>query len=949
MADHPSSSGRRTVAFGPFRFFPDQQILLEGEMPVRLGSRALEVLTALIERPGEVIGKTELIARIWPNIFTDENTLRVHVAGLRRALGDGQPGRRYVANVPGRGYRFVASVFFSGPERPPVRPRDVLPTHNLPAMRSRVVGRADAIDAVRNQVSTQRLVTIVGFGGIGKTTVALAVAETLLSDFHDGAYFVDLAPIEDPQFVTGSLCSALGLPPPPDGAIRHLVEHLRHRRMLIVLDNCEHVVEAAATLVEQVLANAPGVHILATSREPLRAEGERVSRLAPLDVPADRLDLRASEALEYSGVRLFVERAAANLDGFELTDADAQAVSDICRKLGGIALAIELAAARVDVFGFQQLAALLDDRFRILKRGKRTAQPRHQSLSATLDWSYSFLPEDERLVLRRLSIFAGSFTLESAIAVAEDEKTDVVENVANLVAKSLVSADVSGPAVQYRLLDSTRAYALQKLTDSGAFGDCARRHARHHLDWFKSVEANWQTRTNAEWLVEYGRRMEDLRSALNWAFSANGDLSIAVSLTAASSAQWPAMAPIGEALEYVERALASRTAGSTLTALEEARLLRVLSGALILTKGPRPNVRILLMEALDIAERMDDLNGRVQALLSLSVYCLYSAHYREAAANAETCCAIGATSSDIGHRLMGAGVAGAAFFRLGDFANAQRHIDSILNQDGSSLQYWFRGYKLGAQSALSNLQWLRGFPDQAIRSVKDALAQSEDAGSAVMRMDTLAQAACSIALSIGDFEMAEQWIAMLLDLSTNHALPVWNAYGRCLEGMLLVTRGDEKGLVLLQDALDWLGEASFDYLRSMSTATKAQGLAAAGQPADAHLTIDEAIAQVERNEEQWCIPELLRIKGEITRLGGSAKAGETAEEYFLRSLDGARRQGALSWELRAATSLAKLWRDEGKAAAARELLTEVYGRFTEGFDTLDLRTARALIAELSAN
>src|SRR5262249_4696546 len=276
--------------------------------------------------------------------------------------------------------------------------------------------------------------------------------------------------------------STLGVAIQSGNAIPDLIAYLQDKRMLLVLDSCEHVIEAAAALAEQILQNAAAVQILATSREPLRAKGERLHRLSPLELPVSSSELTASAALAFPSVQLFVERAAANLDGFELTDADAPVVADICRKLEGMPLAIELAATRVDAFGVRQLSALLDDRIRLLKYGRRTALPRHRTLTAALDWSYEFLPEDERVLLRRLSVFSSVFTLDSASAVAADAKTDVVEGVANLVAKSLVSADVGGAVVQYRLLDTTRAYAMQKLIESGEVEDYVRRHAEHHRD-----------------------------------------------------------------------------------------------------------------------------------------------------------------------------------------------------------------------------------------------------------------------------------------------------------------------------------------------------------------------------------------------------------------------------------------------------------------------------------
>ncbi|MEI9985542.1 MAG: hypothetical protein WDN69_21535 [Aliidongia sp.] len=350
--------------------------------------------------------------------------------------------------------------------------------------------------------------------------------------------------------------------------------------MLVVLDSCEHVAATAAVLAGQLLAGARGIHILATSREPLRVEGERVHRLGPLEVPPSSPGLTADEALKFSAIQLFVERASACVDGFELSDADAPIVADICHKLSGVALAIELAAARMDAFGVRQLSALLDDRFRILNQGRRTAQPRHRSLTAALDWCYEYLPEDERAVLRRLSVFAGAFTLQSAIAVAGETKINAVEAVANLVAKSLVSAEVGGAVVQYRLLETMRAYAMKKLTESGKLDEFARRHAEHHLDLFRQAETEFGSRPAADWLDDYARRVDDVRSALNWALSPNGDDVGRVALTVASIPLWTSLLLMNECHEFVKRALASQVAQPTRSKRDEMKLL----GALAITQ-----------------------------------------------------------------------------------------------------------------------------------------------------------------------------------------------------------------------------------------------------------------------------------------------------------------------------------------------------------------------------
>jgi predicted ATPase/DNA-binding winged helix-turn-helix (wHTH) protein len=933
----------RAISFGPFRLIPAQQLLLEDEIPVRLGSRAFEILIVLVERAGDLVSKTELVARVWPDTFVDDNTLRVHIAGLRRALGDGQPGRRYLANVPGRGYRFLAPIDLSEPEQPPTRSTVVTArVNNLPLSQSRVVGRTDVIHALLDQLSRQRFVTIVGAGGIGKTAVALALAEALLPAYRDGIRFVDLAPVNDPQFVPNAFGTTLGLAIHSEDAIPQLTDFLRDKQMLVVLDSCEHVTEAAAILAEQLLAGAPAVHILATSREPLRAEGERVHRLSPLESPAASTDLTAVEALAFPAVRLFVERAAAILDGFELSDEDAPIVADICRKLGGIALAIELAAARIDAFGIRQLSVLLDDRFRILKQGKRTAQPRHQSLAATLDWSYEFLPEVERIVLRRLSVFAGAFTLGSTIAVAGHDNADVVEIVANLVAKSLISADVGSVMVQYRLLDTTRAYAMQKLIASGEFEDYTRRHGQHHLDWFKQAESDWRTRSISDWFDDYGHRLDDVRSALKWAFSPNGDAAVGVALTIASIPLWLELSLLYECRERIDRALASVAAEPTHSEHDELKLLLTYGLVLPHAMRPLPENDGFWLKTLALAEKLGDEEAQGHTLYQWSTYRWFVGDYRTAVALAEKCCTLAEKSGNVLLGLLGNLMVGSALDSLGDHTGALRHLDPIVNQSIPPDQRVLFSFRLAARLVYPKILWLRGFPDHAVGMVQLALSEAFSVDNPLVLSNSLTRMACPVALYVGDLVETDRLAAMLLENSAKVGLNNWNAVGRCFKGAALLARGDVSGLQVLRAALDWLREARFAVYFAAFLGTLAEGLIAVGRIAEARRAVDEALERVDRNEERWCIAELLRIKGEILLREG---AGATAEDYFQQALDWARRQEALSWELRAATSLARLWHQNSKTAEASELLSAVYDRFTEGFDTADLTTARVLIDE----
>src|SRR5467141_5229252 len=449
-------------AFGSFRLIPAQRMLLEDGKPLRLGSRALDILVTLVEHAGETIRNNQLIARTWPETVVEENALRVHIAALRKALGDGRAGKRYIANIPGRGYSFIAPVAREQRQPAIARPNGAAVRGNLPAPLTRIVGRDDIIAALAAQLAQRRFLTIVGPGGIGKTTVAIAVGESVSASFDDGVWFVGLASLPDPDLVASALSTVLGISLPGVNRISGLAAWLRDKRALIVFDSCEHVIGAVAAIAETILKAAARVSILATSREPLRAEAEWLHRLTSLELPPRSDNLTPEGALQYSAVQLFNERALAIMDGFALGDDDVAPVLEICHRLDGVPLALELAAARVDVFGIKGLAARLDDRFAVLTSGRRTALPRHQTLRAAMDWSYEVLPQTEQIILRRLAVFQGNFTIDAAAAVATDDHisaADVFEGVANLAAKSLVSTDVSSDVIYHRLLDTMRTYA----------------------------------------------------------------------------------------------------------------------------------------------------------------------------------------------------------------------------------------------------------------------------------------------------------------------------------------------------------------------------------------------------------------------------------------------------------------------------------------------------------
>jgi len=482
-AFHPARSDDEKLSFGPFRLLPARRLLLERGKPVRIGSRALDLLSVLVERPGELVSKSELMAKVWPNTFVEEGNIKVHIAALRRALADGQAGNRYISAVPGRGYCFVAPVARSVDPRPATvqhSPSEL--STNVPESLMRLIGIDDAINRVSALLEHHRLITLVGPGGIGKTSVAIATAESLIGSYEHGVWFVDLAAISEPRFLAAAVGSATHPDLVREDPSASLFSFLSDRRMLLVLDNCEHIVEAAAAWVFQAMQAAPYVKILATSREPLGVVGERVNHLQALQMPPVSATLSASEALEFPAIQLFVDRAASSLGEFMLRDVDVPMIIDICRKVDGIPLAIELAAASVDALGLRGVASRLDHPLQLPANRRRTAALRHRTLRAALDWSYRLLTEEEQRVLRRLSVFAGNFSMEAAAAVAADPaytEGETENHVIALVDKSLVvAADGSGSDTRLRLLATTRAYALERLAESGEGDAISRRQAQ---------------------------------------------------------------------------------------------------------------------------------------------------------------------------------------------------------------------------------------------------------------------------------------------------------------------------------------------------------------------------------------------------------------------------------------------------------------------------------------
>ena len=618
--------------------------------------------------------------------------------------------------------------------------------------------------------------------------------------------------------------------------------------------------------------------------------------------------------------------------------------------MDGIALAIELAASRVAAFGLRELAARLDDRFQLLTSGRRTALPRHQTLAATLEWSYQLLPDAERTLLRHLAVFAGEFSLEAAAAVMpEATPPQVIDQIADLVAKSLVAADLGGERVQYRLLDTTRLYGLEKLRASGEYWQAAHRHAEHFRRFFTRAEAESDALAKADWLAIFGSQIGNLRTALDWSFSPQGDAAIGVALTIAAIPVWVELSLMAECRVWVERALA--LIGDD-AAQDRARARMQLSAAQgwsrMFAAAPSRETSAAWSDTFALAERLGDTEYRSKALWGLWVDSLNSGVLPKALNLAREFESTVANSTDAIDGMMADRMLGTSLHFMGDQAGASHHIAQVLGRYAppgrrSQIVRFQFDQRVTAHYFQARILWLQGFADQAMRVVRTTIIDAEALGHALSFASVLGQGACPIALLTGDLDAAERYADMLAGHADRHALRLWHVWAHCFAGLVMVRRGDiDAGLTTVHSELENAAANRFLPRYLLLLGEHAICLGQAGDSAQGLDTVEGALARCERTGEQWYRPELLRIKGELVRTAGGEGADAVAADHFRRARELAQRQGALAWELRAATSLAALRRDHDHSL---DELAAVVGRFSEGFETEDLRTAAQLLGE----
>jgi predicted ATPase/DNA-binding winged helix-turn-helix (wHTH) protein len=910
----------KVLSFGTFRLVPSRQQLFDADQPVRIGSRALGLLQVFLENAGEVVPKDKLIEAVWSGIYVDEANLRANIGILRKVLGDGHDGRRYIQNVPGRGYRFVEPVYHGEMRFGPQEDKGDTP-HGKPPDSARLIGRSEAVQSLSSQLTAHRMVSVVGSGGIGKTSLALTVAELWHRSNGRAALFVDLTTAKDADQLWAAAAAALevDLTSSPRAQVLRL---LNSRDCLVVLDNCEHIIGPAAELAEALLKSAEGVQILATSREPLRVHGEWVHRLPPLSYPQFDTYITAREALGCSAVELLVERIAETLGGFTLTDRDATFAASICRRLDGVPLALELAAAHAEAFSMRQLAEGLQDRFNFLSRGRRTALPRHQGLYSMLEWSCQLLGEEERTVLRRLAVFPACFDMSDATQLGTRlgmSPSAVSEAVASLVSKSIIAADVTDEGARYRLSETVRAYSRQKLADAGEFDTAFQAFARYVTQLYHDASSK-QDDARLSWVACIVRNLDNTRACLDWALIEERDFAAGVELVFQALPFWMLGSRLIEHRQYLEPALQHVQKVQSRRLREELALEIGVALAQYFDRGSTKDVLARLKRGLALARK---LSCKPQELGILWMLYGVSGNWGDYRAEMDFARQFGEACTNIPkrqtrtrrHRMLA-----RALHDNGEQRSALKEIDRALTPPLSVPKH-LDAYSIddvtAAMAIRSRILWIIGRPEDAMMMAEECLARGQAVDHAQSLCWAITFNLCPVAIWSGDWESAKRFTAIALAHSEK-TFEHWNEWAQVYRG-----------------ALDHPNDpaVSAQLLGRMIPAQK--DIFATLWPSFAGEDIKPRAVR----HTSWCSAELMRL--------AAGRVEDAVGLRLLQQADGlAKEQGALAWRLRIATNLAERYLAREQRTTARMVLTPIYETFTQGLDSKDLSMAARVLSSI---
>jgi predicted ATPase/DNA-binding winged helix-turn-helix (wHTH) protein len=936
-----SISRTGTARFGPFVFWPAARRLEKDGVPIRLGGRALDILTILIDAAGKIVSYQELQDRVWQNINVDPTSLRVQMMALRKALREGETAGQYIATIAGRGYCFVAPV---------LRP---LPELDVPAREDRIVlpklvplvGRDETVSSVIARLVESRFVTVTGTGGVGKTAVAVAVAHALVPAFEGAVYFVDLSAAASPQAALAILGhTALASPIDLGESAQQIVEALRGRRTLLVLDCVDRLTKSMAKLATSILSETKEVHVLATSREILGGKGEAVIALPPLAYPDNRACLNLDRVNDYAAVRLLLDLVTREAGGLRPGPDDVHALALMAAQLEGLPLALELAAGSIVRSGVAQTASIIGSRFALFLNNPFAGVPRHLSLNATLEWSYSQLTAEERTIFRNLSVFAGGFSLEGIRDVAagpDMDRQSVAAAAAALEAKSLMYRQEDTEQPRYSVLDTTRAFALSKLLDSGDEKTIRRRHAEYITAYM--IEANSAARGLRIFRGSdrVAANIHNICVALEWCFSPSGDTMLGARLAAESGAVFITLLMNEEGLRWLKLALSKLDDHWAGTKLELHIRVAIISCLIRWSDGVH-EIAIHLPAAIELADKFGDGILRAE---SRAWDCMLLAQVRPIVDTIEVATkvrAIALSTDDYPTQLVGDWLLGFAYHLRGELHRVAPLCASAATLALSPESIFISTCQTFAQvcaiGSLARTMWLQGKPDMALSAARAALDQP---GSCIRDLENSQLFFIPLFIWAGAWEEAE---ASISELWTRAGEGRYRGLLLSYKGSISLKRGQlESAILLLEEAL---GKYPHSSDPGTLATDLAEALALCGQFEAARQAMETAFASAERLGETFFFPELYRVMGVVMAIGPPEQAKD-AEIWFLRAIECASRQGSLGFELRAATSLARLYQSAGHTAQARDMVAATYNRFTEGFDTPDLVAARLLLEQLN--
>lgn len=951
------------IAFGPFCVDAASRLLTKQGVPLEIGGRALDLLIALVEQPGRVVSKRDLLKQVWPDAVVEEGSLRFHMTSLRRILGDGQDGARYIATQVGVGYAFVAPVErlparrrrVDSPVAADAKPETLYPPRTVARLppRPRLIGRDEDVQRVLDRLRQPGLFTIVGPGGVGKTSLAVEVAHRLAEGRPDRVGFVDLAQVEHASLALSALAGALDIPVQAEDPLYVLLAHLRGQTLLLVIDNCEHVVDTISDIVERIRDEAPGVSVLATSREPLRVRDEQLHWLGSLDFPDESESLPLDRLMAFPAIRLFVDRAAAGNASFAVDAAAAGLIADMCRRLDGMALPIELAAVRVATHGIQATHAMLGERFSLGWSGRRTALPRQQTLRATLDWSYGLLSSIERLMFDRLAVFVGPFSLQAASQVAADALLDPVTAAATLdelAAKGLVAVDHSEATQSYRLLEMTRAYAREKLAARGEaeMHALAFRHAAFHTRLLS--ELGQSPDEVFDGVARLANQLGNIRSALEWSFGPQGDPGLALPLAAASAPMFLQFSLLIECRTWCSRAIELLELGYHGTPVE-LELQAALGFVLMFTRGNSEAAEKALLRAMQIAVALEDHWSQLRLLGRLQIFYERIGDFASSLAWAEKAIEVGNTIGEAEAIGVAASLAGVSHHLLGNQQLARVELEkslrhSLPSRRSRTIHDGF-DHRNRTGLALARTLWLQGFPDQARRWADEVEREAAALAHPVTHCIALVWTLC-IYIWTGDLDKAGKSLETFTKIAETHVFGPYIAASLGMKAAIAIRAGQAGDAVSqLEESLARLHGMRYELLNTSFEIALIEGLILDSEYQRALAVAERSIGHCRKSGDAFALAELLRLKGVILAALHPDDAA-LAAGMFDESLALARQQGARAWEWRTSMELVRLALGQGRTTEARNVLRGCREQLSEGFDSMDLQQLERMWQQVCA-